>query len=387
MLLVLYLVLAFSNIPFIAKWRTLYIETAMSTHSHQWLAEWFLPQSVIDKVVAQKEEDLEQQEDLDSVWKENVQDEEHLSPNQNAVIGQDATTFFSRYWEIDTESVRKYLEDNPALTQNGYSSLLIEDFENNLGLKTVHGDPLLVLDATNNVMIIGVSGDGYQGKMAIVKNPAQVDLVKSKSLGTRGEIVDTYGERYDAVLAINASGFTDPEGHGAGGDVKGCLIIDGVEYGAPKGGTWKQYGFQYDDRLYITTYNKEQVSDYRWGIEFFPALIVNGEISISGSFGMGIQPRATIGQAANGDFMMLIVDGRQVGYSLGCTVADCADIMFRYGATQGGNLDGGSSAVMWYKGRQITSSSSASGNGRYMPDALIVRKASDPEVENQMYAD
>ena len=77
---------------------------------------------------------------------------------------------------------------------------------------------------------------------------------------------------------------------------------------------------------------------------------------------------------------MLIVDGRQVGYSLGCTVAECADIMLRYGAYQGANMDGGSSAVMWYKGEQITKSSSKAGNGRYMPDALIVRKPTDPEV-------
>lgn len=369
---ILYLIVAFSSIPFIAKWRTLYIETAMSTHSHQWLAEAFFPKSVVDQVVAQKMADLEQQEDLNSDWAD-------ISGNTNEEPDSH-DTFFEEYWELDSESVHAYLDARPYLTENGYDSLLIEDMDNTLGLQTSKGDKLLVADVANNLLIVGVSGDGYVGKMAIVKNPAQVDLVQSKSLGDFGELAESYGERTDALLVINASGFKDPEGHGAGGEIKGCLVLDGVEYGKPKGDTWKMFGFKTDDRLYISNYYEEDITEYRWAVEFFPALIVNGEISISGSFGMGIQPRTTIGQTESGDFLMLIVDGRQVGYSLGCTVAECADIMLRYGAYQGANMDGGSSAVMWYKGEQITKSSSKAGNGRYMPDALIVRKPTDPEV-------
>lgn len=49
---VLYLVGVYSNIPPIARLRTMYIETAMSTMRHQWLATAFFPQSVIDEVMA-----------------------------------------------------------------------------------------------------------------------------------------------------------------------------------------------------------------------------------------------------------------------------------------------------------------------------------------------
>jgi exopolysaccharide biosynthesis protein len=374
--LVLYLIAAFSNIPFIAKWRTLYIETAMSTHSHQWLAEWFLPKSQIDAVVAQKEQDLEKQEGLSSNW-ELVDSDDTEEPDQLT----EEEAFYQTYWELDSTSFREYLENRSYLVEDGYANLLIEDLDGDLNLLTSEGDPVLVVDAANNLMIIGVSGDGYVGKMAIVKNPAQVDLEKSRSLGSYGELASTYGERCDAVLVVNASGFKDPGGHGGGGIIKGCLVIDGEEYGNPAGGTWKMYGFKNDNRLYIGNYREEDISEYRWAVEFFPALIVDGEIVIDGSFGMGIQPRTTIGQTENGDFMMLIIDGRQVGYSLGCTVKDCTEIMMRYGAYQGANLDGGSSAVMWYNGKQITKSSSAQGNGRYMPDALIVRRADDPLVD------
>jgi len=73
--------------------------------------------------------------------------------------------------------------------------------------------------------------------------------------------------------------------------------------------------------------------------------------------------------------LLLIIDGRQVGYSLGCTVEECKNILMDYKAYQAMNMDGGSSSVMWYNGNYITKSSSVSGRGRFMPDALVVKKA------------
>ena len=57
----LYCLFAFSDIPFIAKWRTIYIQTAMDTMNHQWLATAFLPQSVIDEAMAAREDAMEEQ--------------------------------------------------------------------------------------------------------------------------------------------------------------------------------------------------------------------------------------------------------------------------------------------------------------------------------------
>ena len=39
----LYATFVFSSIPFVKYWRTIYIETAMSTGHHHWLAEKFIP--------------------------------------------------------------------------------------------------------------------------------------------------------------------------------------------------------------------------------------------------------------------------------------------------------------------------------------------------------
>ncbi|MGN0154923.1 MAG: phosphodiester glycosidase family protein [Lachnospiraceae bacterium] len=365
----MYLTVVYSNIPFIEKWRTIYIETAMTTNSHQWLATLFFPQSVIDEVMAGRQRDLDAQADLSSMWG----DEETENP--------EVREFFEMYWELDTDSFRDFLEKNPQYIRNGYGSILIEDLENKMKLETVNNDALLVLDTANHLMIMAVKGDGYQGKLAIVKNPEQVQLVKSQALGSYGQEAESFGESHDALLVMNASGFVDVDGVGTGGQVKGSLIVDGVEYGKPsQDATWKFCGVKKNNRMYVSSYPYDNVSDYRWGVEFLPALIVDGKSVVDGTFGMGIQPRAAIGQTKNGDMLMLVVDGRQVGYSLGCTVEDCKNIFMRYKGYQGMNLDGGSSAVMWYNGKYITSSSSVTGKGRYMPDAFIVTKSSEEEM-------
>ncbi|NLT14226.1 MAG: phosphodiester glycosidase family protein, partial [Clostridiales bacterium] len=77
--------------------------------------------------------------------------------------------------------------------------------------------------------------------------------------------------------------------------------------------------------------------------------------------------------------LLLTVDGRQIGHSLGCTVGDCADILLEYGAVQASNLDGGSSTIMVYKGEVINKPSSTTNAGRLVPDAFIVDYADERE--------
>ena len=341
----------------------------MTTNSHQWLATMFFPQSVIDEVMAERVEGLEAQVGLESSW-----DYVEITTEDTTQMSEE-DIFFSVYYELDTDSVRSYLSEHPSLIIDGYDDLLIEDLDGELGLKSIHGDDVLVINIPNDLIIIGIDGDSYKGKLAIVKDASLVDLGKSSSLGSYGQEIDTFCEKNDAILGINASGFTDVDGVGTGGDIKGSLVIDGVDYGHPVyDKTWKLFGLKYDNLMYIADYSSDDVSSYRWAMEFFPVLILNGECVVDGTFGMGIQPRSAIGQTKSGDILLLVIDGRQVGYSLGCTVADCADILMEYECYQAMNLDGGSSSVMYYDGQFITSSCSVSGRGRYMPDAILVKR-------------
>ena len=364
-LVISYIFVMYTDNAFISKWRTIYIETAMSTKTHQWLAEWFIPHSVIEEVMENKREELERQRDNNSDWGDSGEfDDENVAGERD---------FYKVYYELDTEEFKLYLKQHPELLSDGYENLVIEDLEGELGLMTAQGDPLLVVNAKEKCLIIGLSGSGYEGKMAIVKDSSKVTLAKSEMLGSYGQEVETYAKKYDALIAINGSMFSDAGGHGSGGIVRGCLVIDGVDYGEPKGDDWKFFGMKKDDdHLNIVTYSPSIVNEYRWAIQCYPALVINGNSIVDGTFGMGIHPRAAIGQNLRGDFFLLVIDGRQVGYSLGCTVSDCAYHMAKYDAYQAVNIDGGSSAVMFYLGQQITKSSSATGRGRYIPDSIMV---------------
>jgi len=235
---------SYTNIPVIASWRDLYIETAMTTHSHQWLATWIFPKSVIERVMAELQRQDEMQSTLESSWDEvDDWDDEVLAENATE------TEFFETYWELNSDSFRAYLEANPSLLKDGYSKIKIKDLEGNLDLMTTEGDRLLAVDIANNIMIIGVKGDGYVGKMAIIKNPAQVEHVRSRSFGTRGQEIQDFAESNGAVLAINASAFDDPDGHGSGGTIQGSCVCDGVEYGYPIE-SQKWYGMKMDNHFY-----------------------------------------------------------------------------------------------------------------------------------------
>jgi exopolysaccharide biosynthesis protein len=64
----LYPILVYSDTPFIKKWRTIYIETAMTTFTHQWLATLFMPNYVIDEVMYQNKIQHEGQSNLETDW-------------------------------------------------------------------------------------------------------------------------------------------------------------------------------------------------------------------------------------------------------------------------------------------------------------------------------
>ena len=55
-----YVLAVFTNIPVLSTMRNIWIETAMTTADHQWLATKFIPKSVIDEVMSAKVEDTGQ---------------------------------------------------------------------------------------------------------------------------------------------------------------------------------------------------------------------------------------------------------------------------------------------------------------------------------------
>ncbi len=379
----LYCTAVFSNIPFVKKWRDIYIETAMDTFTHKWLATLIIPRSVIDEVMDRKNAFIEEQQQLQSSWEP--------SPSTSPDVSDDPTTsdepisdeelarraFFELFDELDADTFDDYVAQNPDVLANGYETLLINEAgldKDGTSITTKQGDEVVVVDAENGILIVRIVGDGFEGKLAMVKNPAQVRLGVATTLGTHGQIVSQIASDNNAILAINASGFADPEWKGNGGQVVGLLIADGIMLNGPVKHGYLNIGFSTDDRLYVGVSTQEVL--YRDAVEFIPAMIINGENVTKGSDGFGINPRTAIGQADDGTVFFLTIDGRQIGYSIGATVADCAVVFERYNAVQAANLDGGSSTLMIYRDEIITRPSSTTPIGRYVPNAFIADYAS-----------
>lgn len=365
-----YCTAVFSNIPFIKKWRDIYIETAMTTQKHQWLATAFIPGYIVDDVMEAAREGQAIQDNLESKWEEEIVIDTLASNKQT-----EEQLFYEKFWEVDKESLETYMSDKGIST---YEDLLIENLDGSVNISTTFGEKIKVLDSENNLLIVEVTGEQYKGLLAIVKNPEQVTVAKSTSLGSYGNLITKFAEDNHALVAINASGFVDEGRHGNGGKVMGSMVLDGVEYGNPIY-SMKFFGFKQDNKLYIENYNAQTIGEYKWAVQFSPALIVDGSKYVQGTFGYGLQPRTAVGQTLSGEFLMLIVDGRQVGHSIGATVNDVAEVMLRHEAYQAMNLDGGSSSIMNYRGKTISKPSSKNSLGRYLPNAFICKFASDVE--------
>ncbi|MBE6836153.1 MAG: hypothetical protein E7515_07905 [Ruminococcaceae bacterium] len=330
LLVVFYLLFAFGNFYPFKQLREIYVETAMTTDEHQWLAEWFLPKSVIEKVMKR------QVKAFDDVSEADVK------------IAAD-------------EGVDDIL---------GQRDLKVGDLD-------YTGREILINDIDQGIMVSKITGEGYVGKIMLVDDPSRIFLGVTPYWGSRGIVMVDMLANYDAIAGINASGFRDPNGHGDGGSADSCNRSEGVTRGSYRYDR-ATIGFNEDNKLVVGNIPANEWDDYKLTdcCQFGPALVIEGEQMVFDSAGYGLHPRSVIGQREDGVVMLMIIDGRQVGYSLGITLGECAKIMLEYKAVSAAANDGGSSAVLGYDGEIITipSSKSLRSTGRYLPDAWLVKR-------------
>ena len=65
---VVYPFLLYTPNAFVTRWREWYIETAMGTMTHQWLATWFIPENIINEVMTKRYLMNQKQEGIVSDW-------------------------------------------------------------------------------------------------------------------------------------------------------------------------------------------------------------------------------------------------------------------------------------------------------------------------------
>lgn len=223
----------------------------------------------------------------------------------------------------------------------------------------------------DGLILVPVAGRGYTGYMLIVLNPKRVVLgCIPERFGTNGYTVASFAERFGAVAAINGGGFKDEGGLGDGSMPEFLVVRDGVLYNTAHGVGSGFIGIDDEGILHveITTLAEVTEKHIMQGVGYGPILVANGEM-IHG-LESGLNPRTAIGQRADGAILMLVIDGRRAT-SLGASYWDLAQQMLAFGAVNAGNLDGGSSSLLWLNGEYVNNTAAVVGV-RTIPTCFLV---------------
>ena len=70
--------------------------------------------------------------------------------------------------------------------------------------------------------------------------------------------------------------------------------------------------------------------------------------------------------------LLLVVDGRQPGYSTGMSLTALAELLLEFGAADAINLDGGGSSTMFLDGKVVNKPSDAAGE-RPVSDVILIK--------------
>ena len=109
-LTVIYPFLLYTPNAFVTRWREWYIETAMGTMTHQWLATWFIPSDIIEEVMSKRYVMNQKQSGVFSSWFDELALEEPAE-------GTPKEQFYHIFSELDRDSFEAFLRDNPELLQ------------------------------------------------------------------------------------------------------------------------------------------------------------------------------------------------------------------------------------------------------------------------------
>lgn len=303
----------------ISYFRNLWVTSAMETATHKYLAYIFFSQEQIDKILAN-----------------NIVIEVNEDTNQDEINFEEEQVTYSSP------------EEEQVLTRDPGNDLY---------------------------KVIKVEGNGYKGHLLVVYDPSKIQLTQITNR-RYGLMLDQFVEKYDAVAGINAGGFHYSERSGY--TPTGAVIIDGkiIDDNGSTGWGGGIIGFTNDNVLVLTRASASEAVNMgiRDAVSFGPFLIVNGTPSqFKGNGGYGIAPRTAIGQRKDGIVLMLVIDGRRPGHSLGVDMVELTNIMLKYGAYNASNLDGGGSSTIVVNNETLSIAGGAGYTGdRYLPNAWLV---------------
>ena len=134
-------------------------------------------------------------------------------------------------------------------------------------------------------------------------------------------------------------------------------------------------------KVTLTPVESEQASLWKQAASIIgggPQLIKNGRVEITNTaekilpaFVSDGHPRTAIAKLKSGQILLVTVDGRQPGESIGMSLTMLASLLLEFDATDAINLDGGGSTTMVIRNKIINKPSDATGE-RPVSDAILV---------------
>ncbi|MBQ8836686.1 MAG: phosphodiester glycosidase family protein [Clostridia bacterium] len=234
----------------------------------------------------------------------------------------------------------------------------LDDYINNTAVDA-NGEAVDIWEnAIDGMIFETISGKTFKAYVLLVKDPSRVFVGTSSDYksGKEGMTIFNIAKKYDAVAAINGGEFSDPGGVGTGNNPIGITYSQGELMWNDVYTNRTFIGIDKNDRLVVSegmSKSKAEELGIRDGVCFQTGnvLITSDENTITKHYAdnnTGTAQRTAIGQTSDGTLILIVTDGRSAS-SLGATHNDIIDIMVSYGAVTAGMLDGGSSAMMYYK--------------------------------------
>ncbi len=221
------------------------------------------------------------------------------------------------------------------------------------------GTPFDIVISDNvQIMLFELIKKNYRGYIAKLKindpNSIKVVLAQDK-LGESETTLDAV-KRTGGILGINGGGFYKTS---INGELQvlpmGNTMIEGALINNFKP-TWENVffmGITKQGDLVGDTYDQkiEMLNQQPWqGVSFVPVLLKDRlPKDIPLKWKHTRHPRTIIGQYANGDIILIVIDGRQPGWSNGITLEELQILLLDYGVVDAYNLDGGGSSTFIYK--------------------------------------
>lgn len=220
----------------------------------------------------------------------------------------------------------------------------------------------------------------FKGYYLVIKDPTRIKVGVTSKLEREGERTSEIAEENDAIAAINGGAFVDKttvDWTGTGATPDGIVISNGkLIWNTVSSGVSElnktSFGITKDGVLIVGQYSYDDLKsmNVQEALSFGPALIINGKMQTITTDG-GLAPRTAIGQRADGAIILLVIDGRKLG-SIGATYQELQEVLYKLGAVNALNMDGGRSTTMYYNGDVINTPSNSMGE-RALPTAILVK--------------